>query len=333
MESLAYSRPALGLLGQVSALGVGTALGDPTDHEDELYEDALAVAVECGITLVDTAINYRCQMSERAVGRAVRKLGDGARPLVCTKSGYLPLEAPPPESKDEYRAYIQREYIDSGIIDPGDLVAGGHCIAPGFLTDQIRRSLSNLQIDVIDLYYVHNPAQQLDSVPRDVFEVRLRNAFAALEGCVDEGHIRAYGCATWHALRVAPDAPNHLSLESLLQAARDVAGDSHHFAAVQIPINLAMVEAVRVPTQLVSGRPRTALEAADELGVAVIAVAPLLQGRLTSGLPAAARDAFPEAGSDAECALAFVGMLPHVTSVVVGMRSAKHVRENSALFA
>ncbi|HEV2644689.1 MAG TPA: aldo/keto reductase [Candidatus Elarobacter sp.] len=320
----------------VSALGIGTALGAPDDADDAAYAIALAAALDGGVTLLDTAINYRCQRSERVVGRVLRERAgsNGARgPIVSTKGGYLPLEEPAPASKEEYRAYIQREYIDTGVVAPADLVAGGHCIAPEFLRDQVQRSRRNLQVDTIDLYLLHNPEQQLDGVTRDEFDARLCAAFEALERCVDDGVIAAYGCATWHGLRVSPDAPNALSLETLVRTAHHIAGDGHHFAAVQLPLNLAMTEAVRMQTQTVRGAPRTALEAADELAIAAIAVAPLLQGRLAAGLPSAARDAFPEARSDAECALTFVHMVPRVTSVVVGMRSAEHVRENLALFA
>lgn len=327
-------------------LGIGTALGAPDDGDDAAYASAIAAALDGGITLVDTAINYRCQRSERVVGRVLRERAQSAGAhradakakadtsvIVCTKGGYLPLEEPAPASKEEYRAYIQREYLDTGIVAPGDLVAGGHCIAPGFLHDQVRRSRCNLGVDTISLYFLHNPEQQLDAVTREEFDARLCAAFEALERCVDDGEIASYGCATWHGLRVDPAAPNALSLESLVHTARRVAGDAHHFAAVQLPVNLAMTEAVRLQTQLVGGKPRTALEAADELGVAAIGVAPLLQGRLAWALPSAAREAFPEARSDAECALTFVRMVPRLTSVVVGMRTVAHVKENLKLFA
>src|SRR6056297_2188909 len=55
----------------ISSVGVGTYLGDPTDAVDTRYRDAIATALENGINVVDTAINYRCQRSERAVGRAI----------------------------------------------------------------------------------------------------------------------------------------------------------------------------------------------------------------------------------------------------------------------
>jgi aryl-alcohol dehydrogenase-like predicted oxidoreductase len=308
-------------------------LGAPTDDEDAAYARALRRALELGVNHVDTAINYRCQRSERVIGKTLREIGPaGTRVFVTTKGGYLPLEAPPPANKDEYRAYIQREYLDTEIINAAELVAGGHCIAPGFLRNQVERSMANLGVDSIDIYYIHNPEQQLDAITRYEFDNRMHDAFAALEGCVRDGLIRSYGCATWNGLRVPADAQNHISIETLVSTARDVAGGDHHFVAVQMPVNLGMMEGVRASTQLVNGHERTSLEAADDAGIAMIAVAPLMQGRLAHDLPAAARAAFPEAETDAACALSFVRMLPHVASVVVGMRSVEHVEENVGLF-
>jgi aryl-alcohol dehydrogenase-like predicted oxidoreductase len=335
---------SLGALGSVSALAIGTALGEPTDAEDARYEEAIDAAIAAGITLVDTAINYRCQRSEKSVGRALEALATSASRapddrsagpiLVCTKGGYIPLESPPPATKDEYRAYVRATYVDAGIIVEDELVAGGHCIAPAFLEDQVRRSRANLGRDAIDLYYLHNPEQQLEGgVSRELFQRRLRDAFAALEACVETGAIRAYGCATWQGLRTSPDAANHLSLEEIVRTAHEVAGDAHHLTAVQIPVSLAMPEALRVATQTVRGAPRTALEAADELGIAVVVGAALMHGQLARDLPPAARTVFPDAPSDAARALTFVRMLPHVACVVVGMRSPDHVRENVGVFS
>src|SRR3569833_282992 len=75
---------SLGALGSVSALAFGTALGDPNDTEDARYGDAIDTALAAGVTVIDTAINYRCQRSERASGRALARarshaLHDGAR--------------------------------------------------------------------------------------------------------------------------------------------------------------------------------------------------------------------------------------------------------------
>ena len=318
----------------LSHLGIGTALGAPSDEVDAAYDSALRLALQLGVNHVDNAINYRCQRSERVIGRTLRDIGSTSGPIVVTtKGGYLPLDAPPPATKDEYRAYIQREYLDTGIIQAADLVAGGHCIAPGFLRNQVERSIANLGVDTIDIYYIHNPEQQLDAISRDEFDNRMHDAFTALEGCVRDGLIRSYGCATWNGLRVSHEVPNHISIEALVSTAHDVAGDEHHLVAVQMPVNLGMMEGVRTPTQVVKGQPRTSLEAADEMGIAMITVAPLMQGRLARDLPAAAREAFPEASTDAACALSFVRMLPHVASVVVGMSDVRHVEENVRIFS
>lgn len=318
----------------LSLLGIGSALGAPTDEEDAAYDLALRRALELGVNHVDTAINYRCQRSERTIGRTLRDVGPKNGPIfVTTKGGYLPLEAPPPANKAEYRDYINREYLDTGIIQAADLVAGGHCIAPNFLRNQVERSIANLGVASIDIYYIHNPEQQLDAISRDEFDIRMHAAFATLEDCVRDGLIRSYGCATWNGLRVPVEAPNHISIESLVSTANDVAGIAHHLVAVQMPVNLGMMEGVRASTQMVNGHERTSLEAADEMGLAMIAVAPLMQGRLARDLPAAVRETFPEAKTDAECALSFVRMLPSVASVVVGMRDVKHVEENVGVFA
>jgi len=50
---------------------MGTYLGDCTDAEDARYVTVLAAGLERGLNLIDTAINYRCQRSERAAGTIV----------------------------------------------------------------------------------------------------------------------------------------------------------------------------------------------------------------------------------------------------------------------
>ena len=131
-----------------------------------------------------------------------------------------------------------------------------------------------------------------------------------------------------------PDTRGHLDLSELVGIARDVGGDDHHFRVVQVPVNLAMSEAVRAPTQrLGSRRVVPLLQAAEELGVDVVASATLMQSRLTQGLPRELHDAFPSLTTDAQRAIAFVRSLPAIRTVLVGMRGADHVTENAAAAA
>jgi aryl-alcohol dehydrogenase-like predicted oxidoreductase len=329
-----YRPGGSGLL--ASSIGIGTYLGEPDDADDLRYEEALHAAVSGGLNVIDTAINYRCQRSERVVGRALAAIFEARiarrdEVIVCSKGGYIPLDGSPPASREEYNALIEREYFSRGVMRPEDVVGGGHCMAPGYLADQVARSRVNLGLETIDVYYLHNPEQQIPAIGRELFLRRIVRAFEALESRVDAGDIGAYGCATWNGLRVVPESRESLSLEELVGAAREVAGDAHHFQYVQLPVNLAMSEALRAPTQRVGGRERTALEAASELGLAVVASAALMQSALARSLPAAVRDALPRYNTDAQRALGFVRGVPGITTALVGMRGAKHVAENLAI--
>ena len=320
---------------QVSSLGLGTYLGECDADDDRDYAETAHLAIASGVSLLDTAINYRCQRSERAVGRALsRAIREGAAArdeiVVCTKGGYIPLDDVPPPTREDYQAYVEREYYATGVARPDDVVAGGHCIAPSFLAAQIERSLANLGVETIDVYYVHNPEQQLDAITPDQLAARLRAAFELLEHQCDAGTIGAYGCATWNGLRVAPGSRGHLNLADLVSIARDICGDRHHFAVVQLPLNLACTEAVRLPTQTLGTHTVPVLEAAAELGVAVVASAALLQGKLAHNLPATVHDALPGFATDAQRAIAFVRSLPMVTAALVGTKSARHLHENLA---
>ena len=316
----------------LSSIGMGTYLGECDDREDDRYAAILALGIASGINVLDTAINYRCQRSERAVGRAVHDAiaaGTTSRDelFVCTKGGYVPLEGAPPESREEYDGYLAANYFAKSVMSRGDLVAGGHCLTPRFLSDQIERSRTNLGVECIDLFYLHNPEQQLDALDRTRFRDVIRAAFAELESHVERGSISAYGCATWNGFRVFAANRSHLSLSELIAIEEEVGGKSHHFRFVQLPINLAMTEAIRLPTQAIKGKNLSVLDLAKDAGISVIASASLMQAQLTHDLPEAVKSLFPGLTTDAQRALAFVRSLPIATSLV-GMRSPAHLSEN-----
>jgi aryl-alcohol dehydrogenase-like predicted oxidoreductase len=329
-----FFRPAaLGLT--VSSIGIGTYLGESTDADDEAYEQSVGEAIRSGVNLIDTAINYRSQRSERSIGAAIRQmLASGAvtrqELVVCSKAGYIPFDRTPPATRESYGDYVRQRFLEPKILHSEEIVAGGHSLAPRFLKYCIAKSRQNLGLRSIDVYYLHNPGQQLVAVSREQLNVRLRAAFAALEEAVVRGEIGVYGCATWDELRVVPETAGHVALEDVVSIAREVAGDSHHFRMVQLPINLAMTEAARVATQPLDGTLVPTLVAAAQLGLTVVASAPLLQAKLTSGLPLALSEAFPGCTTDAQRALSFVRTLPGVTAALVGMRTPAHVEENLA---
>ncbi|MFL5607282.1 MAG: aldo/keto reductase [Gemmatimonadaceae bacterium] len=316
-----------------SALGLGTYLGDCTDEDDHAYVRTVHAAIHAGVNVFDTAINYRCQRSERAVGLAIVEAiaaGEVRRDemVVCTKGGYVALDGQPPASRAEYDEWIERELIVPGILKRDELVRGGHSIAPRFLAHQLAKSRANLGLHAIDIYYVHNPEEQLLAVDPVTFKRRMRAAFELLEERAEAGEIAGYGCATWLGFRVSPEHKQHVTLAELVALARDVGGTAHHFRAVQLPLSLGMPEAARQPTQPLGRKLVPLLDAADALGVGVVASAPLMQGRLSSGLPDEMSDLFPGCTTDAQRALRFAASLPGVGAVLAGMRRRDHLAEN-----
>jgi aryl-alcohol dehydrogenase-like predicted oxidoreductase len=319
--------------GVVSSVGLGTYLGDPTDAVDERYEATVRRAVENGINVVDTAINYRHQRSERAVGRAL----DAARPdreavVVATKGGFVGFDG---ERPDDPGAYVREEYLESGVAEAEQFARGIHCIAPDFVDDQLSRSLSNLGLDTVDLYYVHNPETQLEKRSREAVYDALEAAFTRLEERAAAGDLNHYGVATWQALRVAPDHDLHLSLSELVDRARaasDAAGtEATHFRAVQLPFNVHMADAFTVAAHDSVDGPQSALRFAHEAGLNVFTSASIGQGELAQ--PGAIPDAIAErlAGeTPAQRAVNFARSAPGVTSALVGASSTEHLEENLA---
>lgn len=323
-----HFRKALGI--EVSSIGIGTYLGEPDAQTDRDYTTAVMEALTSGINLVDSAINYRFQRSERSIGKALAELCAAGRirreeVVLATKGGYLTFDG---EFPPDPRAYFQERFIATGLIAPDELVDDSHCIAPRYLDAMLERSRENLGVETIDVYYLHNPESQLAGVSREEFLVRMRAAFEMLEARAADGRIGVYGAATWNGFRSDPRSPGYLSLRELVGLAEEAGGQSHHFRMIQLPFNLAMPEALTLSNQAIGDGQGSILEAAKRMGVAVCASAALLQGRLARSLPAIVGEAMEGCATDAQRSIQFVRSTPGVDVALVGMKTAAHVREN-----
>jgi aryl-alcohol dehydrogenase-like predicted oxidoreductase len=316
---------------KISSIGIGTYLGEPDDATDRNYRESITAAVWGGINVIDSAINYRLQRSERSVGTALRNLTAAgfARDeiVLCTKAGFL---TPDGDMPADPNGYFYREFISKNIFAVEDIAAGCHCIAPRYIEDQIERSRRNLGVSSIDVFYLHNPETQLSEVLHDVLTQRIAAAFQVLESAVAAGKIRVYGLATWNAFRQDPRAQDYLSLEEICGLARRAGGSEHHFRFVQLPFNIAMPEALIRPNQTVGGKSVSMIQAARELGIALVASASLLQTHLV-GKVSPAIHATLGLRNDLECALQFVRSAPGISAALVGMKRVDHVKANLKL--
>jgi len=323
-----HFRSFLGLT--FSSIGVGTYLGEPDDETDKRVSSAITDSVSSGFSnVVDTAINYRFQKAERAVGRAIRHLIEKRvttrdQVFVATKNGYLTHDG---DLSLSYTQYIKQNLIDTGILRVQDIVGNIHCMMPSFLEHQLNQSINNLGLSTIDLVYLHNAAEsQMPIIGRTEFFRRLRKAFAFYEDARRRGLIRFYGMASWTCFRSLPGDRVYLDLAGVVKLARDVGGEEHGFRFIQLPFNTVMLEAAVLENQLVDGELFTIFEAAQRVGVGVFTSAPLLEGELIHAGP----DLSIPLPTRANRLIQLARSAPTLAALV-GVKSPKHMAENSTL--
>ncbi len=167
----------------LSNIGVGTYLGNPDLETDREQKNAIKQSILHGVNVIDTAINYRAQKSERTVGKAIFELIDEGKIkrdeiFISTKNGYVTNDA---DIQEDFMAYVMREFGKTGIVKEGDISAQYNCMTVPFLEDQLTRSQKNLGLDCIDLMYLHNAVEGQPQMSRDEFITQLKNVFEFYE--------------------------------------------------------------------------------------------------------------------------------------------------------
>ncbi|MGI0079018.1 MAG: aldo/keto reductase [Nitrososphaerales archaeon] len=317
----------------LSSLGMGTYLGSIDEETDRLIEEALFRSIEShAINVIDTAINYRFQKSERCVYRALdRLIKQGiitrGHVFISTKSGYL---APDADYEGGYSRYIQEDLLEKKVIAQEDIIDSSHCMTVPYLAHELEKSRSNLGLETLDLLYIHNSAEaQIPVVGKQEFLSRLGEAFSFFENARKLGKIRDYGMATWTCFRDAPSEKDHLELEEIVDLAKSVGGETHGFHFIQFPYNIAMPEALVFRNQIVREKGQVGLlEACQLLGIGAFTSVPLLQGnlvRMARKLPKV------DSLTPAQINLQFARSTPGVIAPLVGHKQPRNVGENLSL--
>ena len=311
----------------LSNVRIGTYLGNPDSDTDNIVKNAVKKSVLAGMNVIDTAINYRAQKAERSVGQAISELVNENKIsrdeiFISTKNGYVTNDG---DIQEDLMQYIIRELGKPGIVKEGDISSGYHCMTIPYLEDQLNRSLKNLQLECIDLIYLHNAVEGNLEMPKETFLQKLKDVFEFYEQKRKDGKIRFYGMATWDCFRVAEDHKMFLSLEKVIEIAKSVGGDDHGFRFIQLPYNLHFDQAFMQKNQLVDGKSASILDSAKQLNVGVFTSVPLMQGKLLDW--AKDKPAF-SAVSPSVGLLQFIRSTPGVLAPLVGQKSDEHVTEN-----
>lgn len=317
----------------LSSLGMGTYLGQITPEEDKDLENAIYESVKSGaMNVIDTAINYRSMKSEKNIGKAMKRLiEDGAisrdQVFISTKNGYITNDGDFPTV--DVLEYMQNMFISQGIIDPKDISSGYNVLNPNYIRKCIDKSLTNMQLDTIDLVYVHNAYESwVEDIDRKQFDEMIRKVFQVYEEYRSKNKINYYGMATWTCFRLTQNEREYLSLEEMVKIAQEVGGKNHGFRFIQLPYNLAYREAYMLKNQSVGNdSDLTILQACNKLDIGVFTSVPLLQTKLFDAK-------IPDYLGYDDQLLKIVQITrstPNVLAPLIGQKKPNHVKENIQL--
>lgn len=317
----------------LSSLGMGTYLGNLSSRDDINLESSIYSSVKEGsINVIDTALNYRSMLSEKCIGRAIRRLIDDEvakrnELFVCTKNGYFTNDGE--YAQIDIDSYLQLVYFDRNIIDSNDLSPSYNIMNPNYISNCIDRSLCNMGLDAIDLVYIHNSFESwFDQVDRQTYYEMLYDVFEVYENFRKIGKLRYYGMATWNCFTAHENSANYLSLKEVVKIANDVGGEGNGLKFIQLPYNPFMTEPYRYKNQEIDNSSQyvSILEAANHYGIHVFTSIPLFQGKLLD--LKLDDESLVNLPYESTKLLQFVRSTPGIVAPLVGQKVLNHTNQN-----
>lgn len=269
----------------VSSLGLGTFRKEPYREENYVinYKESVKLAILNGINLIDTAINYRYQISEREIAEALSELFDEQKAtreqlVITSKAGFLPLDFPFPINP---YTWIEQNVIEKNLASKEEIIADQHCMTPDYLRWSVEKSLENLGLKTLDILFLHNPEMQLGYIDYEELKKRVKKAFELFEELVKEKKIRNYGVATWNGFLYDETHTEYLSLKDMVEIAQEAGGVNNHFKYIQAPYNIAKTQAYSFSNQKgADGKYYTLMQAVYGYGLKMIGSSSLLQANI-----------------------------------------------------
>ena len=307
---------------RLSEIGIGTYLGNPDENTDQRYYETIKEGIKKGINVIDTAINYRNMRSEKVVGKVLSEINRDDI-VISTKGGYIAV----PSGVSDPTEWFKEKLVLKGIVKLEDITETGNILTVSYINWAFETSLKNLDTNYIDIYFLHNPEDQLLKFDRETFHKKLEKIFKLLEEKRDEGKLKYYGLATWNGFRVTENHKQYLNLKDIFDIANSVGGETNGFKFIQLPYNIAMLEAYNLKNQSIYGEKVSTLEASGKLGIYTYISAPLMQGRLIRPVNESILKRF-KVNKPSLIPIQFVRSTSGVGTVLIGMSKKEHLNEN-----
>ena len=282
----------------MSKIGCGTYLGLPNEMVDKMYIESIKKSVTLGVNFLDTAINYRGMRSEVLLGKVVEELIEDdlitrEDIIIATKGGFLPADYRKTKGLDE--TFVEnhknkiREFFLNKICNEANLeeeqiseaLGAGNSAHRDFISWCFEESRKNLNLETIDIYYLHNPCNYLKYVGEEKFYDDLLETFKYFENQVEKGSLKSYGISTYSGFLVDEKHKEYLSLDKIVETAKLAGGENHNFKFIQLPFNKNKKDASIIKNQTIGKDILTILEAAEKLDISVITNISLDQSKST----------------------------------------------------
>lgn len=224
----------------LSSIGIGMYKGEKNIEGDKNWEKSLNYGLLNGINVVDNAIRYRGQRSEKILGRVIKKLFmtkqlSREELFITTKGGLI---GTPYYTKD--KNYVEDILIKKWKLKRKEIYNNLHCISLNFLKKQFNISRKNLGLNTIDCYFIHNPELAKSYLNEKDFYLQIKKIFVWLEHLRNINYIKNYGIASWNGFRRKKNSRPYINIRKLIKVAYNIAGNNHGLRFIEAPLSIGM---------------------------------------------------------------------------------------------
>lgn len=267
---------------EMGRIALGTHLGDFSKEDSEKQIQAMIHALKNGIYTLDGAINYRGMCSEKDEGIAINTLihsgkFNRADIFITSKAGLL---------FGDIRAGMNPKKYLSEILEPNGISQDDfieyeglyQTLEPQFYEIALNKSLENLNLETLDVHYIHIPEISRRKLSLDEFYDKMEVLLRWYEEKVKEGKIRNYGLALEFMVEEPNEVKWNFEMEEIKRRADKIANGKSHFRYVLFDYNVLCDSGRTVKNQTVDGMQVSLIDACHKLELETVASMPFAMG-------------------------------------------------------